>query len=230
MTNIYLHGMLGRKFGKLWTLDVESVKEAVRAIDINVRGKLREYWIGKGKEKQYSIKIGDYKLSDEKELSSSSMKGDIHIIPVIKGSKTGGQKIFAAIAMIAVAYFTGGFGAEGWIETSGAWGEAYMGMAISLALGGVMQLLTPIPNFNQGVGNDGSGSSSNLFQGNASSIMQGGAVPVVYGRILVSPMPVGISLVNSNRVTSAPPGDSGCIETIELQGKYGQQYMSAECP
>lgn len=41
MKTIYLHGRLGQKFGKRWTLAVDSVSEAMHAIDINLKGEFQ---------------------------------------------------------------------------------------------------------------------------------------------------------------------------------------------
>ncbi len=213
MTNIYLHGMLGRKFGKLWTLEVKSVAEAVRAIDINLKGKLREYWIGKGKAKKYQVKIGDYSITDEIELTKPSGKGDIHIIPITKGSGGVVKMIVGAVLIIVGAVY-----GQGWMIKLGA----------GLMLGGAIELLTPVPNFSQNAGNDGSGNTSTLFQGNAMAVLQGVSVPIVYGRALVAPMPICLSLVSHDRAGSIPSASTGCVDVVDLDG-HGQQYSSGEC-
>lgn len=74
------------------------------------------------------------------------------------------------------------------------------GVGASLILGGISQLLTPTPNFNQDTAGESRGSS--LFNGNAAAVSQGGSVGLVYGRALVTPMPVCISFWNQD-VTAA---------------------------
>jgi predicted phage tail protein len=215
MTTIYLHGVLGRKFGKLWKLEVSSVAEAIRAIDINLKGKLSEYWQGAARDKKYTVKIGDYGIQDEKELAANSVGvSDIHITPIIKGSKSGPMKILAGIVLIVVGYFTFG--------TTSAWGIALISSGASLTLGGIQQMLTPIPNFNQGTGSDAASNGSSIFQGNAATQAQGGSVPLVYGKMLVAPMPISMSLVNSDVVTT-DTGYIGGATGNELPGG-GTQY------
>jgi hypothetical protein len=77
------------------------------------------------------------------------------------------------------------------------WGTMAATAAASLAIGGITQMLTPTPNFNNNAEGDSRG--SNLFGGNASAISQGGAVGLVYGRALVTPMPVSISFDNKDQ-------------------------------
>lgn len=199
MINVYLHGYLGKKFGKLWKLEVRSIGEAIRAIDINVNGKLREYWSnGSGKDKKYRVKIGDYHITDEKELIAPSGSNDIHILPVIKGSKSGPLKMIAGAILIVVGYYLSLYtgGGASFISKLGV-GMMYGG--VGLVIGGVVQLLTPIPNFSQNAGND---KSSFIFEGNSIGISQGGSIGLVYGRALVSPMPISISVSNQDQTTT----------------------------
>jgi predicted phage tail protein len=212
MVNIFLTGKLGLLFGKKWTLEVKSPAEAVRAIDINLKGKLREYLNGEGAKKYYKVAIQKKdNLLDKEEIGNPSGRGDIYIMPTIRGANSGGGKILFGIALIAAAFLTGGasIGISGALLTSKA-GALTLGIAASLILGGVMQLLTPVPKISES--SDSTQQSSNIFQGNASAISQGGAVPVVYGRALVSPMPICISLTNTDQVTSQST-DVGTVST-----------------
>jgi predicted phage tail protein len=215
MVNIFLTGKLGILFGKKWTLDVTSPAEGVRAIDINLKGKLREYLNGEGAKKYYKVAIQKKdNVLDKEEIGNPSGRGDIYIMPTIRGANSGAGKILAGIALIAVAVLAG---PAGWAiagQGAGLLGAAasgiVAGLGASLILGGVMQLLTPVPKISES--SDSTQQSSNIFQGNASAISQGGAVPVVYGRALVSPMPICISLTNTDQVTSQST-DVGTVST-----------------
>ncbi len=131
-------------------------------------------------------------------------------------------KILAGIAIIVAAFYTGGaaLSAAGSI-TAGTVGTIALGIGASLILGGITQLLTPTPNFNQD--NSAETAGSTLFAGNAVAVAQGGAVGLVYGRALVAPMPVCISfsnedvtLVNGQRVTTSAGTTS--YTQVDLQG------------
>ena len=223
-TTIYLHGALGRKFGKEWKLDVSTVKEAIRAIDINLKGKLIEYWFTKGRDKKYRIKLEDYSLSDEKEILGPIGKTkNIHILPITKGSKSGVGKIFAAIAIAVVTYYTGQYGtAAGWGKTTlDIVANTGYGLSISLALGGIVQLLTPVPNFNQDSGND---NASTIFAGNSTMQTQGGSVAVVYGQMIIAPMPIAVSISNSDTKITTDI-DYSDVEVEYLDGG-GVQYRT----
>jgi predicted phage tail protein len=217
MANIYLHGQLGRKFGKEWKdMTVSSVAEAIRAVDINLKGELRKYWSQKGRDKKYKVKIGDYTVTDDVELTANSGKGDIHIVPIIKGASSGIGKIIAGVVLIALAWWNPyGWSAAvtGFLGSTGA----------SLVLGGVVQLLTPIPNFNQNAGNSDDQTRGSAFAGNTVGTVQGGSVPLVYGRMLVSPMPISMSLTNKT-TNSTKNSTLGGVGVVSSPGG-GEQYV-----
>lgn len=219
MKKVYLHGYLGKKFGKLWELDVHSVSEAVRAIDANTKGALRDYWTKDGRNKKYQIKLGDYAITSETELDPPCGEGtDIHIVPYIAGRSSGFGKILAAIAIVTIAYFTLGGGSALAGKAGEAAGSGWFGMTAAdtasmfymigaqLVIGGIIQLLTPVPNFNTNAGNN---SSSNIFDGNSLRAQQGDAVPVVYGRMLLGPIPVSVSIINQDRSISTEYAGGG---------------------
>ena len=56
LVNVYTEGSLGKYLGNIhWKFAVSNPCEALRAININTKGKLNEYLIGKGKNKYYKI-------------------------------------------------------------------------------------------------------------------------------------------------------------------------------
>lgn len=216
LVKVTLGGYLGRKFGKEWNLHVRSPAEAVEAIDANTKGEFRRFLYKQGNSKFYRVSIGR-KGNDleQKELANPSGKNDIFILPVIRGKKSGIGKILAAVAIAALVVWNPAslFLVKGGLT---AWGTAAVTAAASLAIGGVIQLITPVPNFNQSPSEDSS-RGSNIFAGNASSVSQGEAVPLVYGRALVSPMPISISFqaVDQSNVGAAS------YDTQEYDVEYG---------
>ena len=197
LTTIHLGGKLGQLFGKKWELMVSSPAEAIRAIDVNLKGKLRAFLSAQGTNKFYKIAIGrkDALLSSE-ELKNRSGQSAIYIMPVAKGQNSGLGKILTAVALVAlvIANPANIFLVKGALTV---WGTVAATAAASLAIGGITQLLTPTPNFNNNTEGDSRG--SNLFGGNAAAVTQGGAVGLVYGRALVTPMPVSISFDNKDQ-------------------------------
>lgn len=235
LTKIFLHGKLGKTYGKEWNLAVKSPAEAIRAIDINVGGALKRQLISEGKTKFYKICLGNKNNYLEKEeIANPSGNVDIHIIPAIKGKNSGVGKILAAIALVVVTYYTFGAGSGlaagadvmGGLMTAGQATMIGYTMAASLLLGGVTQLLSPSQGANYGSSND-DGRGSSIFQGNSSIVSQGAAVGLVYGRMLVTPMPVALAF---NNYDSSPPAGKD-IDPQCYSEDYKNGLMSyLECP
>lgn len=232
LTKVYLVGSLGKAIGREeWDLDVNSVSEALRAIDINTKGGLERYLRGPGAKRHYKIALQKKEnLIDIKgEMHNKSGRSTIYVMPTIRGRNEGWQKVAAGVVILALTYFTGGLATPavgGW-ATAGAGsaatlsfaGSVAVGFGISLVLGGITQMLTPTARTPEEAAEQ---RNSTVFQGNASVVVQGGVVPVIYGRALVTPIPISITIDNDDLSTTSA-GDEGTVEETELQGG-GIQY------
>jgi predicted phage tail protein len=191
LKKIYLHGYLGRMFGKEWILDVDSVKEAIEAINVNTKGKLRNYLSGKGRLKEYVVRLGNYYVSDLKEIDSKCGDNtDIHIIPFIKG-RSAVLRIVIGVVLVIIGIVLLVYGQ--------AYGAKFIMAGVSMIVGGIVQMLTPIPNWNY---ISGDSSQSFFFENGGLLASQGTSVPVVYGRMAINPIPVSVSIITEDRATS----------------------------
>lgn len=215
LTTIHLGGKLGQLFGKRWDLMVASPAEAIRAIDVNLKGELRKYLLKQGKTKFYKVGVGKKDaLIGEKELGNRSGNSAIYISPVAKGKSSGWGKIMAAVVIAVATYYLGPLAGK----FSGMVTQMGYGAAAALAVGGVVQLLTPTPNFNNNNQGDSRGDGSTLFQGGATAVSQGGAIGLVYGRALVTPMPISISTNNTDR---SKPDVAGVVDYCTTTDENG---------
>lgn len=101
----------------------------------------------------------------------------VHIVPRQSGAKSGGVfQIIAGAALVAigavVTYFGGGAVGVPLMQTGGA-----------MILGGVVQLLTPIPKTPSSATTD-DGKNSTRFSSLVNMVAQGCCVPVAYGLIM----------------------------------------------
>lgn len=222
LTTVYLVGSLGKAMGReKWELDVKSTAEAIRAIDINTRGALERYLSGPAKDRAYKIAL--HKRSNVIEPSEAvnrSGNSTIYIMPTIRGRNSGGAKILAGVALLALA-FVNPYGAFAAAKGLTLLGTVTVGFGTSLLLGGITQILTPTP---KGPAGQEEQAQSSVFAGNATAVVQGGCVPVVYGRALVSPIPISVTFDN-NDIATTDAGQVGTVEQTNLQGG-GQQYVS----
>lgn len=171
---VRLYGVLGSTFGREFQLSVASPKEAIRALCVIVPGIERFLNTSKQRGLTYAVFSGKRNLNDD-ELSMDQSTADIRIAPVILGSKRGGifQTILgvALVAVGAVASYFGG----------GAVGVPLMQFGAAMALGGVVQMLSP-----QTTGLASKQSADNkasyAFGGVTNTTAQGNPVPLLYGK------------------------------------------------
>ena len=134
MTTIKLHGQL-RQFGKSYDLLVRTPAEAVKALCVQIPGFERFISNAKSRGLVFAVFRGKKNIG-EGELNYQG-QGDIIISPVICGSKRAGslQTIIGAVLIVAGAVLSA-FG-------GGAVGVPMMKMGAVLAVGGVVQMLSP---------------------------------------------------------------------------------------
>lgn len=192
MVNITLHGDLGKTFGEVWELDIQSVSEAINAIEILSNNKLYTYLQQQDKiNSPYRVLInGDDFVSEEKLdninnpnavlksnliLKSKNIK-TIDIIPVIEGADEIINIVLGALLIIAgiiVAFIPG----------LGFLGAGLIVVGLGLLITGVVGLLASPPKPEDFV--DPAGKGGYLFNGPENVAKEGGPVPVGYGRLLL---------------------------------------------
>lgn len=170
LRTIRIYGRLAKRLGRRrFQAEVASVAEAVRFLLANFPDLESELAQG-----HYRVSVGGYEL-DEKELHDPVGQQEIKIVPVISGAGAVGR-IIAGVALIALSFFLP--------PVAGiALGTIAFGIGTSLVLGGVAQLLTPVPQTSITETKDPRKSYS--FSGIQQTSRQGVPVPVVYGEILV---------------------------------------------
>jgi predicted phage tail protein len=161
--------------------EVTSAAEAVRFLLANFPHLEPELAQG-----HYRVSVGGYDLG-EQELHDPAGQQEIKIIPVVAGAGAVGR-IIAGVALIALTIATGGFGgaAIGLFGT-GTLAVGTIGLAVgaSLVLGGVAQLLTPVPKMPIGADSEKDPRKSYSFSGVQQTSREGVPVPIVYGETLV---------------------------------------------
>lgn len=178
MRNIYLYGRLAKKFGHHHRLDVATAGEAVRAFMVNHADFEKEmrkgsYHVVRGKEIDTGFSLGEAEINDFK-LGS----GDLHIVPVIKGSKRGGfLKIILGVVLVGAALFMGiGTPLLGGLGIGATWGNVAM-LGVGLALAGVSQMLAPEES-------DEKKNDSFTMSGPGNVYEQGYPIPLIYGHVI----------------------------------------------
>lgn len=206
---IYLEGELGYKFGKEHLFQGDSVRDAIRLLEAN-NPEFKSYLLEAVQaDIGFTVAVGNNSLEDARECLLPLKEGDILITPVPAGSKSGGGKILAAIALFALS---AGFSAVAYGQQiamlSGAGSTSLMSaatlgakiattLAVNLALTGIQQLMAPDPAVDQQ-------DEGYLFNGSEQNIVEGMPIPLLYGELRVPGYPVSFEIIHGSKtVTSA---------------------------
>ena len=174
--------MYGRlaKFLKAKELEAEisSAADAVRFLLTNWPS-LERHMV----DQRYRVTVGGYALSEE-ELGHPSGEQEIRIIPVIGGAGAAGR-ILAGVALVAASFIPG----VGALAVN-----LMLGVGASLVLGGVAQLISPVPTLDGGDDSPGDPRKSYSFSGIQNTSRQGLPIPIVYGEMIVGSIVVSSSI------------------------------------
>ena len=194
LKSVKLYGELAERYGKDWSLDMNSPSEAVRALSANNPGFKQFVGTSQDRGVGYIISVGGTDLEDPiNELGNPSGKQEIKIIPAILGAKSkkskDWMKVVAGIFIMAVAWQVGiaALGASSATTAAAltATSSAMMGIGVNLTMAGIGGLLTPTPK-------EIDESNNYAFSGAVNNIKQGVPVPICYGQLLV-----GSSVISS---------------------------------
>jgi predicted phage tail protein len=185
MRTIRVYGQLARFLKRrAFRAEVASAAEAVRFLAANfpqVEAHMAQ--------QNYHVSVGDRALESE-QLHEPAGQSEITIVPVIGGAGAVGR-IIGGVALVAAAFAIG----QPWL---GPYAFAMItGVGASLALGGVAQLLTPVPR-TAGPGATTAMASANSarpdnndprksysFSGIQNVTRQGVPVPLIFGEVIV---------------------------------------------
>ena len=214
LRSVYLEGEMGEKFGTGFQISASKVSDVVKCIDCN-HPSFRKYLMDcHEQEIGFEVDIAKSKLDYDVELLMNIKEGDVTITPIPAGSKSGGAKIFAAIAILAAVVFTGGGAAmlagkaaEGWAVTTAAGattaslsmpGMMAVMLAVNVGMMGLSQVMAPDP------ATDADQEESYLFNGNQQNIVEGDPVPVLYGKLRVPGQPINFEVSGAGTEPKSP--------------------------
>jgi predicted phage tail protein len=176
LRKIKLYGQLAKFIGRrVLEADVATAAEAVRMLVANFPG-LEQHMA----EQYYRVTVGPYDLAVD-EIHDPAGQQDIKIMPVVAGAGGAAAKIILGVALVAFSLLLPGVGAA----IGGALMTKIGLLGGALILGGVAQLLTPVPKVTQGSGSDNDPRKTFNFSGIQQTSRQGVPVPAVYGLTLV---------------------------------------------
>jgi predicted phage tail protein len=217
MRNVYLEGEMGQRFGTGFQVNAPKVSDVIKCVECN-HPSFKKYLIDcHDNDIGFEVDVANSKLDYAEEMLMNLQDGDVTITPIPAGSKSGGAKILAAMAMIALVVAmptiigasasTGGIfpvalGGTGMATVTAATGlgGSFMGLsagtlqlglgmlAVNIGMMGLAQVMAPDP------ATDADQEQNYLFNGNQQNIVEGDPVPVLYGQLRVPGQPINFEV------------------------------------
>ncbi|MFW2042307.1 tail assembly protein [Acinetobacter sp. ULE_I001] len=200
LKTIKLYGVLGKKFGKEFKLAVESTREAVKALSVQVPGFEQFMLTAHEHGLTFAVFQDDENISED-QIDFETGAKVIKIVPKVIGAGGNGgvlQLVLGAVLIVA-GFWTGG-------ATSNL-GIALIGAGAGMVVGGIAQMLTPKVDA-QDQNQDGNKSNFG-FGGAVTTIAQGNPVPILYGQREVGGFIVNAGQFAVDTFSSADAGFTG---------------------
>ncbi|MBI6684541.1 tail assembly protein [Pseudomonas viridiflava] len=174
MRTIKLYGVLRKHFGREYTIDVHSVRDAVNALCAMKPGFEKFLRTGEERGLVFSVFCGKRNAEAQEFDLQGSDDSEIRILPLIQGSKQAGLfQVVLGVALVVGGLFTGG--------TTTGMGLALLSAGAAVGLGGVVQMLSPTTSASVSSNNEDGNNPSYGFGGAVTTVAQGNPYPVLYG-------------------------------------------------
>ena len=198
LRKIELYGELAKFLGqKTFEAEVHNAAQAIRFLVVNFPQLERHM-----ADRYYKVAVGDWEIGKD-ELHYPNGQEDIKIIPVVGGAGRGFGKILLGVALIGGAFLINpniainfgkeGFGFANLTGFTGALTKASVALGGALVLGGVSDMLTPVPKIST---QEQDPRLSFNFSGIQNTSRAGVAVPVIYGTTLTGSVVVSAAIDN----------------------------------
>ena len=193
LKTIKLYGVLGKKFGKEFKLAVESTREAVKALSVQVPGFEQFMLTAHEQGLAFAVFQDDENISEE-QIDFETGAKVIKIVPKVIGAGGNGilQTILGAV-MIVVGVITQQYWA--------------VGMGVGMMVGGIAQMM--MPKMDEGDQNQDGNRANKGFGGAVTTIAQGNPVPILYGQREVGGFIVNAGQFAVDTFSSADAGYTG---------------------
>lgn len=173
LKTIKLYGILAKKFGKEFQLDVASTREAMRALSIQIPG--FEHFMLHAHEQGITFAVFQDKYNiGESEIDMDTEASVIKIVPRVMGAGGVIQTIVGAVLVVVGVLIT-----IGTLGGGAPLGAALIGAGVGMMVGGIAMMLMPKIE-SQDENQDGNRANKG-FGGAVTTVAQGNPVPILYG-------------------------------------------------
>lgn len=179
---VYLHGPLKQFSAEPIRLSGYSVSDIISGL-CQAIPELRS----RNGAPKWVISVLGYEYAESLTLPMRANQKELHIFPEFSGGKSGGAFVKIAIAAVIVAAiiaFPQTLGATIFAGGTTTWGSLLGNIAASLALGGLLELISPQPKADS-FGNQSDPAASRYLGAAGNTVKIGTRIPIIYGRMKV---------------------------------------------
>ena len=184
MTSIHIKGILGKRFGSLFKINVSNGMSALKAIDANRSGFINELFKLNKKNINYCMICDSEYINDSNQLLEKRNIKNIYIIPVIIGS---GAAVATGLGLATATGLTVAGKIVAFLVNTIV--STAVSLGVSFLMNSINKQATP-PQQNISVGGATSiieaKGRSYIFSNNVNAAEQGSSIPVGYGKMKVS--------------------------------------------
>lgn len=205
LKTIKLYGVLGKKFGKEFKLAVESTREAVKALSVQVPGFEQFMLTAHAQGLTFAVFQDDENISED-QIDFETGAKVIKIVPKVIGAGGNGvlQTILGAVMVVAGAVI--GYVA-GWTGIGAQIGVSMIAAGVGMMVGGIAQMM--MPKMDEEDQNQDGNRANKGFGGAVTTIAQGNPVPILYGQREVGGFIVNAGQFAVDTFSSADAGFTG---------------------
>lgn len=202
LKTIKLYGILAKKFGKEFHLAVESTREAVKALSIQVPGFEQFMLTAHEQGLAFAVFQDDENISED-QIDFETGAKVIKIVPKVIGA--GGnngvlQTILGAVMVVVGVVML-------YIPGAQPFAASVIGAGIGMMVGGIAQMM--MPKMDEGDQNQDGNRANKGFGGAVTTIAQGNPVPILYGQREVGGFIVNAGQFAVDTFSSADAGYTG---------------------
>ena len=201
LKTIKLYGVLGKKFGKEFHLAVESTREAVKALSVQVPGFEQFMLTAHEQGLTFAVFQDDENISED-QIDFETGAKVIKIVPKVIGAGGNGvlQTILGAVMVVVGVVML-------YIPGAQPFAASVIGAGIGMMVGGIAQMM--MPKMDEGDQNQDGNRANKGFGGAVTTIAQGNPVPILYGQREVGGFIVNAGQFAVDTFSSADAGFTG---------------------
>lgn len=201
LKTIKLYGVLGKKFGREFHLAVESTREAVKALSVQVPGFEQFMLTAHEQGLAFAVFQDDENISED-QIDFETGAKVIKIVPKVIGAGGNGvlQTILGAVMVVVGVVML-------YIPGTQPFAASVIGAGIGMMIGGIAQMM--MPKMDEGDQNQDGNRANKGFGGAVTTIAQGNPVPILYGQREVGGFIVNAGQFAVDTFSSADAGYTG---------------------